>query len=220
MAKNNTKFIIALLIISWLALGLCAFLYVTARAQNSKLNNLLFVSQQNTNVLRFDMNDYARLKQENDNLGKSALNYIQWQFVLKQELSLSNAKISSEISKLKDVRKERELPALLYNNLGLGFTMALDFGSAIRAFEQAVSFKSNEPDSYYCLGLLYSVYHNNHKAIKNYTRFLELSPKSPRAADVRERIKALEGGAELKGELKGHNAELKGHNAELKGHNA
>ena len=126
------------------------------------------------------MNDYARLKQEKSDLEKSALNYIQWQFVLKQELTLSSAKISSEISRLKNVREKRDLPALLYNNLGLSFTMAMDFDSAIRAFEQAVSFKSNEPDSYYCLGLLYSVYHNNHKAIKNYTRFLELSPKWPR----------------------------------------
>ena len=191
MAKNSTKLIIALFIISWLALALFAFLYVTARAQNSKLSSLLFVSQQNVNSLRSGMNDYARLKQEKSDLEKSALNYIQWQFVLKQELTLSSAKISSEISRLKNVREKRDLPALLYNNLGLSFTMAMDFDSAIRAFEQAVSFKSNEPDSYYCLGLLYSVYHNNHKAIKNYTRFLELSPKSPRAAEVRERIKAL-----------------------------
>jgi tetratricopeptide (TPR) repeat protein len=191
MAKNNTKLTIPLFIISWLAIALFAFLFVTARAQNSKLSNLLFLSRQNANVLRFDMKDYAKLKQEKSGFEKSALNYIQWQFVLKQELALSSAKISSEISKLKDVRKEKDLPALLYNNLGLSFTMAMDFGSAIRAFEQAVSIKSNEPNSYYCLGLLYSVYHNNNKAIKNYTRFLELSPKSPQAAEVRERIKAL-----------------------------
>ena len=192
MVKNNTKLITVLFIISWLALALFALLYVAARAQNSKLSNLLFVSQQNINSSRSDMEDYVRLKQERDNWEKSALNYIQWQFVLKQELSLSSAKISSEISKRKDLRKEKDLAVLLYNNLGLAYTTALDFDSAIRAFEQAVSFKSNEPDSYYCLGLLYSVYHNNHKAIKNYTRFLELSPKSPQAAEVRERIKALE----------------------------
>jgi len=193
MAKNNKKLIIVLLIISWLAVALFAFLYVSARAQNSKLSNLLFASQQNINSLNLDMKDYARLKKERVGWGKSALNYIQWQFVLKQELSLSSAKISGEISKLKDVREEKDLAGLLYNNLGLSFTMALDFDSAIRAFEQAVSIKSNEPSSYYCLGLLYSVYrNNNHKAIKNYTRFLELSPKSPQAEEVRERLKALQ----------------------------
>ena len=194
MAKNNTRSILVLFIISWLALGLFAFLYVTVKAQNSKLSGLLFLSQQNVNSLRSDLKDYDRLKQEKDGWGKSALNYIQWQFVLKQELALSSAKISSEISGRKDLRKEKDLQALLYNNLGLSFTMALDFDSAIRAFEQAVSIKANEPNSYYCLGLLYSVYRGNKdRAIKNYTRFLELSPKSPQAADVRERIKALEG---------------------------
>ena len=199
MVKNNTKLITVLFIISWLALALFALLYVAARAQNSKLSNLLFVSQQNINSSRSDMEDYVRLKQERDNWEKSALNYIQWQFVLKQELSLSSAKISSEISKRKDLRKEKDLAVLLYNNLGLSYTTALDFDSAIRAFEQAVSIKSNEPNSYYCLGLLYSVYRGNKgKAIKNYTRFLELSPKSPQAAEVRERIKALRGGIKLR----------------------
>jgi tetratricopeptide (TPR) repeat protein len=193
MAKNNTKSIIVLFIISWLAAALFAFLYLDARAQNSKLSNLLFISRQNVDSLRLDMKDYNRLKQEKIDWGKSALNYIQWQFVLKQEVSLSSAKIASEISRIKDVRQEKDLPALLYNNLGLAYTMALDFDSAIRAFEQAVSIKSNEPYGYYCLGLLYSVYrNNNHRAIKNYTRFLELSPKSPQAAEVRDRIKALE----------------------------
>jgi tetratricopeptide (TPR) repeat protein len=193
MAKNNPKSIIVLFIISWLAAALFAFLYVAARAQNSKLNNLLLLSQQNMNSLRKDTKDYARSRQEKNAWDKSALNYIQWQFVLKQELSVSSAKILNEIARLKDVRKEKDLAALLYNNLGLAYTMAVDFDSAIRAFEQAVSIKSNEPSTYYCLGLLYSVYRNNKgKAIKSYTRFLELAPKSLQAADARERIKALQ----------------------------
>ncbi len=196
MVKNNAKFIIALFMISWLAVALFASLYLAAMAQNSKLNNFLSLRDQDINSLRSDIIGYARLKQEQNNWEKSALNYVQWQFALKEELSLSSAKISSEISKIKDVRKEKNLSALLYNNLGLAYTMSLDFNSAIRAFEQAVSIKSNDPYGYYCLGLLYSVYRDNKdRAIKNYTRFLELSPKSPKAAEVRERIKTLQKGS-------------------------
>ena len=139
------------------------------------------------------MKDYARLKQEKSGWDKSALEFIQWKFVLKQEILLSGIKISNEISKLKDKGKEKDLAALLYNNLGLAYTMSMDFDPAIGAFQQAVSLKSNEPNSYYCLGLLYSVYRGDRSmAIKNYTKFLELAPKSPQAPQVRDRIKALE----------------------------
>jgi tetratricopeptide (TPR) repeat protein len=193
MTGNNTKAMIVLLIISWLTAGLFGFLYATGKAQNSRLDSSLFASRQNIDLLRKDMKDYARLKQEKSGWDKSALEFIQWKFVLKQEILLSGIKISNEISKLKDKGKEKDLAALLYNNLGLAYTMSMDFDPAIGAFQQAVSLKSNEPNSYYCLGLLYSVYRGDRSmAIKNYTKFLELAPKSPQAPQVRDRIKALE----------------------------
>jgi len=193
MNNKNLKSIITLFIISWAAAALFAFLFVFTQAQNVKLKKNILACTAKLGSLNMDMATYQKLKEQSQNWDKTALDFLEWQFVLKDQINTSGLRLLNEINKIRDLRHDKELANLLYYNLGLTYTMAVDFNSAIRAFEDALAVKAADPDSCYNLGLIYSTYRRDAgRAIKYYQKFLELSPKSPKAEEVKERIKALQ----------------------------
>jgi len=182
------------LLISWFSVAFFAYLYVATRIQNLKLKDSLAAVEERVRLL-FEENKKSReLRQEEIKFQDDALNYLEWQFVLKEQVSQASQHLQGKIDKVKDVKKDKELLNLLYYNLGLNYTLAVDFNGAIKAFEQAVNFERKDADSYYNLGLLYSTYRQNpQKAIKYYEDYLELVPKGAKSDEVKERITILKG---------------------------
>lgn len=190
--KNNRK-IFYLFLVSWLVTMASAFLFVSVKADNARLGSALFENRQKLESFKADMANYARLKEAQANWDKNMLDYTQWQYVLKDEISVSKLKILAEINKIKDLNKNNQLAGLLYNNLGLAYTMSLDFDSAIKAFEQSIALDPLISANYYELGLLHSSFRvNKSKAVYYYKKFLEVDPKSAKAEDVKQRVKSLQ----------------------------
>jgi len=71
-----------------------------------------------------------------------------------------------------------------------------DYERAVREFEQAAKLAPNWPDIYFNLGSVQAKAGNYGEAMRHYKRYLELAPKSPDAAKVREEIYKLEYRAE------------------------
>ena len=71
-----------------------------------------------------------------------------------------------------------------------------DYKLAVREFEQAAKLAPNWPDVYFNLGSIQAKAGNYGEAMRYYKRYLELAPKAPDAAKVREEIYKLEYRAE------------------------
>jgi hypothetical protein len=71
-----------------------------------------------------------------------------------------------------------------------------DYKRAVHEFEQAAKLAPNWPDVYFNLGAVQAKAGNYGEAMRQYKRYLELAPKSPDAAKVREEIYKLEYRAE------------------------
>jgi tetratricopeptide (TPR) repeat protein len=69
---------------------------------------------------------------------------------------------------------------------------ASDYELAAKEFEQAAKLAPDWPDIYYNLGSVQSKAGDITSAIKSFQRYLDLAPKSPDAAKVREEIFKLE----------------------------
>jgi tetratricopeptide (TPR) repeat protein len=69
---------------------------------------------------------------------------------------------------------------------------ASDYALAAKEFEQAAKLAPDWPDIYYNLGSVQSKAGDITSAIKSFQRYLDLAPKSPDAAKVREEIFKLE----------------------------
>jgi tetratricopeptide (TPR) repeat protein len=69
---------------------------------------------------------------------------------------------------------------------------ASDYALAAKEFEQAAKLAPDWPDIYYNLGSVQSKSGDITSAIKSFQRYLDLAPKSPDAAKVREEIFKLE----------------------------
>lgn len=189
--KTDLKKITRLIILSWFAAALFAFLFISARVENAKLKNFVAVYQRQLASLKSTTNEYERLKSESAKWRRDSADYLNWQFVLKDQVALSGVKLLNAIGKIPNLKKDKELAGILYYNLGLGYVMVMDFDSAIKAFQMAVSIK-NDADSFYNLGLLYTTYKNNpRQAIKYYEKFLMLAPDSHKVEEVKDRIAAL-----------------------------
>jgi tetratricopeptide (TPR) repeat protein len=68
----------------------------------------------------------------------------------------------------------------------------MDYKRAVREFEQAAKLAPNWPDVYFNLGSVQVKAGNYGEAMRYYKRYLELVPKAPDAAKVREEIYKLE----------------------------
>ena len=191
--KKNLIFITLLFILSWSALVIFVFLFVNTRAQNSQLKNLFSLLEQKIVSLSNEAKQYKESRIEKNKWEEDALSYLQWQFVIKDQVAQAGQRLKEQIEKIKDMKKNKELTGLLYYNLGLNYTFATDFSSAINAFEEALRLDAKDALSYYNLGLLYSTYHQEpKKAVKYYKKYLELVPSGPKVDEVKERIKSLE----------------------------
>jgi len=71
-----------------------------------------------------------------------------------------------------------------------------DYERAVREFEQAAKLAPNWPDVYFNLGSVQAKAGNYGEAMRHYKRYLELAPRAPDAAKVREEIYKLEYRAE------------------------
>ena len=190
MHRKN-KNIVLFFAISWSALLIICLLFIAIWVQNVRLQNKLFISEQTLKGLNDDVQKFTSEKNQQE---EGALDYLEWKYVLKDQVSGAKQRLSKQINSIKDLKKNKELASLLYYNLGLTYTLAVDFNSAIKAFEEAISINSKDADSYYNLGLLYSTYRQKPgKAVSYYKKYLEFVPvKSATAGEVKERIKLLE----------------------------
>jgi len=180
-----------LLLVGWVLVVVLALFSLRNGAQNRRLKNSLALERQRAESL---FKESERIRQEKDRIDQGALGYLEWQYVLSEQVTQASKRLSREIRRIKDLKRNKELINLLYYNLGLSFTMAVDFKEAIKAYELAVKFNSKDAESYYNLGLLYSTYHQSpKKAIKYYNKYLQLVSSGQKAEVVRGRIESLKG---------------------------
>jgi len=179
-----------LFVVSWVMLAIFAALLLKSQVDNQRLKGLLLLSDKKSVSLD---NELRQVYSSRDN-HSAVLDYLEWQFVLKEQVSDAGNRLRSRINKIRDLKKDKELSGLLYYNLGLNYVLAADFNSAIRSFEQAIGLQPKDAESYYMLGLLYSTYRQDtKKALRYYEKYLQLAgTKSPRAREVEERIEAMQ----------------------------
>lgn len=189
-AKGLVLIITALFIVSWCALAALSVLYVGAKAKYETTRRVCLTLQQQLNTS--NKKTQPSLSKNSGQSEKDAVDFLEWQFVLRDQVSEAKANLSDRIAKLKDINKDKDLLALLYYNLGLNYTLAVDYPRAIVAFEEALKLDPKDSASAYNLGLLYSVYQKDtDKAVKYYRKYLELSPSASKADDVKARIASL-----------------------------
>jgi len=168
-------------------------LYMKERGRAVRLETMLLVTERNMVNYKDNASRYQEFKEERERWQESTLDYLGWQFVLKDQVALAGERLSDNIKQMKDLKKNKDLINLLYYNLGLNYTLAMDFEPAIRAYEDALRYEPRDFQSCYNLGLLYSTYRKNAaKAVQYYKKYLELVPKSPLVKDVEARILSLE----------------------------
>jgi tetratricopeptide (TPR) repeat protein len=193
MRQKNLILLTLLFIITWFFVAVMGFLFVKVRLQNAGLKNSIAVLEKSLGYLDENLKKYKEVKKEEERYEKGVLDYLQWQFALRDQVNQAKQRLQDKINKIKDLKKDKSLLNLLYYNLGLSFTLAVDFGSAISAFEEAARFDPKDADSCYNLGLLYSTYSRDmNKALKYYKRYLELVPEGTKKEEVKERVKTLE----------------------------
>lgn len=194
MQKKSFLISLALLFVAtWSLVAVMGFVFLKVRMQNIKLKNSVAVLEQSLGYLNQNLKRYQESRKEEEQYEKGALDYLQWQFALRDQVTQANQRLKDQIKKISDLRKDKALLNLLYYNLGLSFTLAVDFGQAISSFEEALRLDPKDAESCYNLGLLYSTYPKDiNKAIKYYKKYLELVSKSAKKPEVEERITALE----------------------------
>ncbi len=116
--------------------------------------------------------------------------------VTKEGLTLSNkygAEKSALLKKIKDMEANiKEQKSTYYYNLAVAYTKANLYDDAISAYEKSLEIKSDNPDAYYNLGLLYdSVKGDASRAIDNYRLYLKLKPDAEDKEDVESLIEKL-----------------------------
>jgi tetratricopeptide (TPR) repeat protein len=189
-SRKNYILVAVIFIISWGALALFASLLVKARMDNQQLKNSLEVSGRQLVIAD---EAYRRLQARSDKLSEGALSYLEWKFLLKDQVSGAQRRLLSRIDSIANIKKDKQLLNLLYYTLGLSCTLSADFDAAIKDFQQAVNFDPKDAESFYNLGLISSAYRQTSRnAAGYYKKYLELVPKGPKADEVRERIKVLE----------------------------
>jgi len=190
--KNSSDLLVLFFIITWACLAVMGFLFVKTRLQNQRLKNSVAVLGKSLDYLDENLKK-SQESNEEEQYQKKALDYIQWQFALRDQVNQANQRLKEGINKTKDLKRDKALLNLLYYNLGLSFTLSVDFGQAITAFEEALKFDPRDADSCYSLGLLYSVYsRDNKKALRYYKKYLEFAPGGTKRDEVKQRINTLE----------------------------
>jgi len=182
-----------LFVTTWSLVAVMGFAFVKVRMQNIKLKNSVAVLEQSMNYLDKNLKESRESRKEEEQYEKGVLDYIQWQFALRDQVVQANQRLRAQINKINDLKKDKALINLLYYNLGLSFTLSVDFGQAITSFDEALKYNPRDADSYYSLGLLHSAYTRDiKKAIKYYKKYLEFAPEGAKKEEVKQRIGTLE----------------------------
>lgn len=191
--QKKTFISVIFFIVTWMFMSAIVFLFINANIQNLKLQKSISILEQRMGYINNSINKAQKLKEKEERLQNGVLDYLQWQFVLRDQVNQANLRLKDEINKTKYSKEDKLMANLLYYNLGLSFTLAVDFGSAIGAFEEALKFNPNDADSCYNLGLLHSTYsQDSNKALIYYKRYLEIYPQGTRRVEVKQRIETLE----------------------------
>ncbi len=130
------------------------------------------------------------LSQAKDN-AKSLGSMVEYLNKERAALKSLNEKLQQDILKLQDdTRKEK---ATLNEELGTAYVQAKLYDLAINAYEKSVALVPQNAEVYYDLGLLYK--HNppgdRVKAIRNFKKYLQLSPKAKNKTEVEYFIQML-----------------------------
>ncbi|MFA6350441.1 MAG: hypothetical protein WCY12_05925 [Candidatus Omnitrophota bacterium] len=190
MRTNEKSRLIKIFFVGWLVAAAIGILLVISFVENKKLDNALAFMKQNFVSANIQLQHY---KQELDIQEQTTVDFMQWRYVLKDQVSGASQELAKRINKVRDIKKDRELLNLLYYNLGLNAFTAFDFKAAIDAFSEALKYDANDSKSNYNLGLLYSAFRQDTaRALKYYKRFLELSPNAPEAQEVKDNIRSME----------------------------
>jgi tetratricopeptide (TPR) repeat protein len=195
MKKAVSKRTVAVfLAINLICLLFFAFIFVKTSARNIKKDTLVLLEKTMISSSAETQKELERARVEEENRGRDSLEYLQWRFMLKDQVGLCGEKLKELLNRSKGGKKDKELVNVLYYNLGINYILAADFGAAIKAFEEALKYNQNDHFSYYNLGLLYSVYAKNpKKAAENYERFIGLQPQGRYSQEVKQRLSALTG---------------------------
>ena len=187
-------FLMAFLLICSLAVSTASFLlFVKERQRSVKLEKLNLLLERNMINYKDNAKRYQDFKAETEKWKESALDHLQWQFVLKEQVILAGERLAENIKLAQKLKNNKELSGLLYYNLGLNYSLAMDFEAAIRAYEEALRFNPNDFQSCYNLGVLYSTCRKDAvNAVKYYKRYLALAPSNSLAEEVQVRINNLE----------------------------
>lgn len=193
MLQKKPFFLILLFVITWGSVAFMGFLFVNTRIQNLKLKDSTAALEKRLADLSRTIDKYEEYRKKEEQAQKKALDFLQWQFVLKDQVAQANQRLGDKVNKIKNLNTDKALLNLLYYNLGLSFTLSVDFESAVGAFEDALRFDPNDEQTCYNLGLLYATNNANiDKAVKYYKRYLELAPKGAKTDEVKQMINILE----------------------------
>ncbi|MDD5431547.1 MAG: hypothetical protein PHO70_00950 [Candidatus Omnitrophica bacterium] len=194
--KNSKKvltIILVLFVISWVALAISSMLFISVFIQNQKLKNSASILQNQVNSLIKSQSIEQKLFEESYQIKRRVANYLEWQYILKDQVAKANRLLKERISKAKELKNDKATLNLLYYNLGLSETLAVNFDQAKKAFEEALQYVPDDAESSYLLGMICSIDKNERtKAINYYKQSLGISPKGTRAEQAKQRIKELE----------------------------
>lgn len=193
MRKKIPKKLNLTLIVSWILISFLLYKIMELSQSRARLKRANFELREQLVSVNESIRLYRKTIEEQEITGKKAFDYLEWQFVLKDQINIAGVRIPEEIRKIKSVKKNKDMACLLYYSLGLSQVTAMKFNEAINSFEEAVKINPKHSESHYNLGLLYSIFPKDFtKAVASYRKFLELAPGAAVAAEVRDRLGKLE----------------------------
>jgi len=197
--EKKFKSLSVLFIISWIGmLALCVFI-VSLKIQNLWLKDIIKNSEYSFAATNELLNGYKNSRLKEKLSEEKAVEYFEWQFMLKEEAKSAGSRLSSSIKLVKKERNKNELANLLYYNLGLNNMMILDFNNAAQAFEEALKYNKKDAQSCYNLALIYSVYFKNpRKAVEYYNRYLKIVPDGLGKDLIKDRVSQLNNALKLR----------------------
>jgi|GEM_PF-2246269 len=191
--NKNMRLMVIFFSISWLACIVFALLFVKASLENAEYRHISDFMKSRLSALKSETAEFQKAGFDKNRQENAAARYMEWQFVLKDQVDQAKRRLQDEISKAKDLKKDKQLIGLLYYNLGLADTLAMNFGAAIDDFENASRMNPKNADSLYNLGLLHSTFTRDYKAaVKYYKMYLNIVPSGYKAEEVKDRIKQLQ----------------------------
>ncbi|MCX5665632.1 MAG: hypothetical protein NT036_01085 [Candidatus Omnitrophica bacterium] len=190
----KTKIALRVLIITAICLfGFGAYILGGLFSQNAKLNSYVKMLEKNIYLLNENLLQYQQSDKEKSAAGNEAVSYLNWKYLLKEQVDQTAQIFSDKAAALKSAGKDKILDSLLYYNAGLAQTMNSNFSAAIAAFEEAVRLDPKNGYGYYNLGMLYRAYSkDNAKALYCYKKYMEIFPRGIYSSVVKSRIDQLE----------------------------